>query len=340
MDCFAVYNLLLLCLREVTAMKKLFLEWLKHFRVMLILVAASLVAFFIVRAKQINRLEDYEAQHYDSPNTERVYGDRRVFDYSDSLTDEQEQQLEDYIHEAELETCCDIVIVSLNESLKGYAPEYTAKYEEYNNTQITPDKYTMIYADKFWEDNRFGYDAAQVLDGTTDTGDGVILVDNIFREPETGEVYTWLGTTGIVEDRFSVNDIDSVQDDFYVHVEDDYFRACMDFVDSFVEHMSDAPHIPSFFWHPVAWFIGIIIWLSYYFSNKNDTDNNMTVSGSTYVVGGEPEFLQKEDILLRTEESTVYVPPSSYSGGSSHSGGGGHHTSGGGGSHGGGGHHR
>ena len=47
----------------------------------------------------------------------------RVFDYGDVLTEEEEEELRGLIAETEKRTCCDIVLVTLNESLKEYARE-------------------------------------------------------------------------------------------------------------------------------------------------------------------------------------------------------------------------
>lgn len=313
-----------------------FKKFLKNFRVLIIFTAIFVVAFFADRAYVVNRIEEREAAYYESPNTERVYGDQRVFDYADKLTDSQEAELTQYIHEAEKKTLTDIVIVTLNESLANYAPEYKAGYKE----SIGPDKYVMVYADKFWEDNRFGYNCPQKLDGKTDTGDGVLLVDNLFREPETGKIYTWMCTTGSVEERFSSDMLNNVLDDFYRHVEEDYFKACMDFVDSYVLNMIDGPLEPSSLWgHYICYAIGLLIILIYYMNNRKPEEGNITVSRDTYLIGKEPDFPIKEDILIDKQVTSTYCPPSSYSSGSSR-GGGGHHISGGGGSHGGGGHSR
>lgn len=308
-------------------------KFFKNFLVLIIFTAIALAIFLIARARAVARINEQNANYYPSPNTERVYGDRRVFDYADQLTDYQEAELTAYIHEAEKLTQTDIVIVTLCESLADYEPEYRAGYD----IEVTPDKYVMVYADKFWEDNRFGYNCPQKLDGRTDTGDGVILVDNLFREPETGKMHTWMGTTGSVEEKFSSSMIDAVLDAFYEQIDDYYYGACKDFVDAYVDRMVDSPlNPPTLKNHFGAYLIGLIIFLAYFFKNRKEKDGTVTVTNVTYIVGHEPEFLENEDILIKTHVNRVYDPPQS----SSSSGGGGHHTSGGGGSHGGGGHSR
>lgn len=315
-------------------MGKEILKFIKHFLPLIIITGIALIIFAITYSSKAKKAEETAREYYVSPNTERVYGDRRVFDYADQLTDEQEASLEAYIHEAEQKTLCDIVIVTLNQSLANYEPEYMSRYD----MEITPDKYVMVYADKFWEDNRFGYDSPQVLDGTTSSGDGVLLVDNLFREPETGKIYTWMCTTGIVEEYFSSSMIDYVLDAFYNQIDYDYYEACIDFVDEFVFYMDidDAAKLPSLGGHYLAYFIGIIILIGYFFAHLKSKDAAVTTTSTTYIVGHEPDFLVNEDIYLRKSVTKRYNPPSSSSSG----GGGGHHSSGGGGSHGGGGHSR
>lgn len=313
--------------------KKDLKTFLKHWRFLFIftgiVLALFLVLFFIKKQSSKEAANNY----YESTNNERVYGDKRVFDYANQLTEDEEAALEKYIHEKEKVTMTDIVIVTLNESLADYAPEYRAKY----SMAITPDKYVMVYADKFWEDSRFGYDAPQVLDGTTGTGDGVLLVDNIFREPETSKIYTWMCTTGIVEEKFSSSMIDSTLDSFYEHVNDDYYEACIDFVDAYVSYMGTDVHVPRL-GHIFAYFIALIIFLIYIFINRKERLGNVTTKFDTYIVGNTLEFTENRDVFQRKNLSRVYNPPSSSSGSSG--GGGGSHISGGGGSHGGGGHSR
>ena len=271
--------------------------------------------------------------YYESTNTQRVYGDKRVFDYGDQLTDAEESDLEAYIHAAERKTTCDIVIVTLDESLKNYAPEYAARYD----MTITPDKYVMVYADKFWEDNKFGYDAPLKLDGTTDSGDGVILVDNVYREPETRKIYTWMGTQGKAESKYSVSMIDEAQDVFYEYVEDDYYKACTKFVDQVEMDMSIEPI--KLTGSKITIFVALIYGLIYLLANLGSKEGKNTVTNTSYLIEGSQAFTVNRDTFLRKNVTKRYNPPSeTRSGGGG--GGGGHHISGGGGSHGGGGHSR
>ena len=319
-------------------------QYLRHFCVGFILVLVVLGVFLFIYLPRKYAPSNY----YDSPNNERVYGSKRVFDYADQLTDEQERSLEDYIHATERKTCLDIVIVTLNESLANYEPEYMSKYD----IPITPDKYVMVYADKFWEDNKFGYDSPQVLDGTTNTGDGVILVDNLFREPETGKIYTWMGTTGKAEDYYSDYLISYRLDNFYDYVEDDYYKACMTWVERIGFDMPVDTEVVITYWDRwmllvPSWLdlmpliVGALVALIYFACNSSERAGKVTTTAKTYVVG-DVTFPIKTDTFTHKDVRKVYNPPaeSSRSGGGGGGGGGGHHSSGGGGSHGGGGHSR
>lgn len=300
-------------------------RFFKYFRVPLIMVCVIAVCFGVVRYYK----GTYEDKFKESTNFERVYGDKRVFDYGDQLSNDEEQKLEAYIHEAEIKAQTDIVIVTLNESLKDFAPEYRANYD----MEITPNRYVMVYADKFWEDNKFGYNCPQVLDGKTTTGDGVLLVDNLFREPETGRIYTWMCTTGNAEEEYSSDEIDYALDVFYEYVDVDYYRACIEFVDKVVRDMQDRK-LSKAAWPYVVTGIFLFIFI---IAKIDSPDGETTIKEDTYLIEGSLSFPVCEDKFMHKKLTKTYNPPSSSS---SSGGGGGHHSSGGGGSHGGGGHSR
>ncbi|MBO4615825.1 MAG: TPM domain-containing protein [Lachnospiraceae bacterium] len=303
-------------------------QFFGKFMVPMIIVAILLAGWYYMA-----NIKKGANEYYDSPNTQRVYGDKRVFDYADKLTDAQERELEAYIHEAEKRTTCDIVIVTLYESLKDFAPDYMAKYD----MTITPDKYVMVYADKFWEDNKFGYDQPQILDGTPYSGDGVLLVDNNFREPETGRIYTWMCTTGKVERKYSESMIDHALDVFYEYVDDDYYKACLKFVKQFEYDMTGQLHLTG---SKAMMIIAAIYGLIYMLSHMSSRAGSSTVTESSYLIEGSLAFPVNRDTFIRKDVTKRYNPPSESRSGGGGGGGGGHHSSGGGGSHGGGGHSR
>ncbi len=261
-----------------------------------------------------------------SANTERMTTER-VFDYADRLTDDEEEALRDLIQDAEKDTKCDIVIVTLNESLV----EYAAQYEDIIGP-VSTDQCVMVYADNFYDEHKFGYDEAY--------GDGVLFLDNVYREADGG-VYSWMSTTGRAEDRFSSFMIDDVLDEVFYYIEDDSYQAYAAFVKEFRKKMISgndnemdavlqSPYVPLISSLVIAAVFMIINW-----SSKK---GKRTTTDRTYVVGGNPSFRRREDRFLYKNVTKRKIEKSSSSG--SGGGGGGHHRSASGRSHGGGGRRR
>lgn len=146
---------------------------------------------------------------------------QRVFDYADLLTDEEEAELEVLIAQTEQRVGADIVIVNIDYSLEDFAHSY------FPDAPI--EDYIMIYADKFYEQNMFGYNEPY--------GDGVIFVDNRYRE-EDGYLYDWMGTTGKVELAYSDDMIDEILGDTEEYIDISSYMAYTTFVKSFEEDMT------------------------------------------------------------------------------------------------------
>lgn len=291
-------------------------SFFKHFIIPIVIVLVIVASYFIVKNAKGDR-----PSYVESTNIERIYPNQRVFDYGNQLTDEEEQRLEDYIQSAEKVTALDIVIVTLDESLEEWAKSI--------DPNVAPSRYVKIYGDAFWEENKFGYDEPLILNGKYNgTGDGILLVDNVYREPQC---YTWMVTTGKAEGAYSNNDIDYALDRFYDNVEYDYYTACTDFVDAIVRKMGPKNYTKGI-WPYVVSSVFALIYLACNIGSKKGTD---TTTASSYVIGGSLSFPSSSDRFLRKSVTKRYNPPSSSS-----SGGGGHHISSGGGSHGGGGHSR
>lgn len=243
----------------------------------------------------------------------------RVFDYGNVLTQEEESKLRELISEREAQTGCDIVLVTLNESLKEYARGKEA--------DVSYDEFVRIYAEDFYDENKFGYDKP--------IGDGVLLVDNWFREDD-GRIYTWLCTVGRAEENYSSAMVDNLLDKVYLYVEDDPYKAYETYVNEFYYDMTGTGQLTESlpFWSPfAAAAIIAIVFIAVHWSSKK---GNRTTMATTYVNGGRPELKRKEDVLVNKVVTRRHIERSSGNGGGS-SGGGGHS---GGGHHGGGGHSR
>ena len=256
-----------------------------------------------------------------SGNTQRTTTER-VFDYADKLTDVEEDTLREKIAKAEQKTKCDIVLVTLNESLV----EYAAQYEDIIGP-VDTSECVMVYADNFYDEHKFGYDEAH--------GDGVIFLDNWYREADGG-VYSWMSTSGRAEDMYSSEMIDQLLTDSLDYVEDNPYIAYSAMVDYFVIDMTGGSAADTIF-NPLYIFIAaVVIALIFLLVNWSSKKGKRTTTDRTYVVGGNPVFRRREDRFLYKNVTKRKVESSSSSGG----GGGGHHRSSGGHSHGGGGHRR
>lgn len=256
-----------------------------------------------------------------SGNTQRTTTER-VFDYADKLTDEEEDTLREKIAKAEQKTKCDIVLVTLNESLV----EYAAQYEDIIGP-VDTSECVMVYADNFYDEHMFGYNEAY--------GDGVLFLDNWYREADGG-VYSWMSTSGRAEDTYSSAMIDELLTDSLEYVEDNPYIAYSTMVDYFVIDMTGGS-IADGILNPLYIFIAaVVIALIFLLVNWSSKKGERTTTDRTYVVGGSPAFRRREDRFLYKNVTKRKVESSSSSGGV----GGGHHSSAGGHSHGGGGHRR
>jgi uncharacterized membrane protein YgcG len=116
---------------------------------------------------------------------------KRVFDNANMLSDSQEAKLQAKIETAENKIHADIVIVTINESLEE-------KYQDLTYLRSDEeDAYTGIrrYTESYWKDNNFGWNEAG------DRGNGIIMVDNVYRE-SNGYVYNWVAGSGAL--RYSI----------------------------------------------------------------------------------------------------------------------------------------
>lgn len=289
--------------------------YFKYFRGIFLVIAILAVILLLIEGVHFLGAK---AGYYERTNTECEVT-RRVFDGADVLSEKEEAKLEKLIAKREKQTGCDIVLVTLNTSLKEYARgiEPGVYYSEF----------VRVFAEQFYEENGFGYDEPD--------GDGVILVDNWYREDD-GRIYTWFCTTGIVKSTYSDEDIDHILDRVYRHVETNPYLAYKTYVNDFYDdmmgirvfHVDVPPFLPLI--------IGIIAAAGFIPMHWKSRSGKKTTTAVTYVSGGKADFVRREDIFLR--KSVVKHRIESSSSGGHRSGGGGHHS--GGGHHGGGGHSR
>ena len=279
------------------------------------------VLLLILAGISISQWSAAKIAYYDRTNTECTTTER-VSDYADVLTDRQEEKLRKLIAKREKQTGCDIILITLEESLKDYAREI--------EPDVSYDQFVRVYAEQFYEENNFGYDKAN--------GDGVLLIDNWYREDD-GRIYTWLCTTGKVKEAYDAEGIDHLLDNVYLFVEDNPYRAYKTYVNDFYHDMrgmmAGDMYLPGYF----SGLVGLLAAIIFVAVNWRSRKGEKTTTATTYVAGGSPTFKVRQDRFLRKSVVTHKIQTNN----SSHGGGGGHSSgghSGGGGSHGGGGHSR
>ena len=288
-------------------------EYFKYFKWLYIVLAVLIVFLAFIKG---TRYFISNASYYERINTECTTT-QRVFDYADVLSDKEEKKLETLIAKREKQTNCDIVLVTLNESLKEYAREIepSVRYSEF----------VRVYAEQFYEENNFGYNKPN--------GDGVILVDNWFREDD-GRIYTWFCTTGIVHKKYSDADIDHILDRVYQDIETNPYKAYKTYVNDFYDDMMGSRIFHADVPRGLPIIAGVIVALIFIAVNWKSKSGKKTTTANTYVKGQTPNFINRQDIFIRKTVTQRRIQSSSSSGG--HGGGGGHS----GGGHGGGGHSR
>ena len=208
----------------------------------------------------------------------------RVFDYAEKLTEEEEDNLREKIAKAEKFCGCDIVIVTLNESLEEYAKSYEDKVGI-----VEPYQYTMVFAENFYDEHKFGYNEPY--------GDGTILLDNWYREDD-GRIYSWMSTAGKVYDTYSSQMIDETLDICLENVDEDPAYAYGRFVEMVAAQMGPYDPEMSAVGSVASWGIGLVAALVFYLVNHGGRRGKKTVTNATYVQGGRPEFRERQDIFI------------------------------------------
>lgn len=268
-------------------------KYLKHFMVFFIVIAVLLVVFVALKI-----VDGKTSVSYERTNS-TCLTDERVFDYADKLTEIEEEALRDLIAEKEKQCGSDIVLVTLDDAT------------------VDSDNAMMNYADDFYDNAQFGYNAAW--------GDGAIYVDN------WANGYVWFSTSGRVEDRYSSAMIDSLITSVCDSVNSDPYGAYTKYVNSVSNTMSGkiGAQIPV----SMIFFVALLVSGVYLIVGLVGNKGKKTTNEKTYVVGGAPNFKDNRDIFVTKHTTSRHIETSS--GGSG--GGGGHHMSSGGHSHGGGG---
>lgn len=290
-------------------------RFLKRFKVCLIILGILAVIYFALGGihSLTGSLRNGERQNTECTTTERV------FDQANVLSEEEEEKLRKLIAKRQAQTGCDIVLVTMNESLRDYAYER----KEY----VPEEKYVMLYADDFYDEHLFGYDKAQ--------GNGVLLLDNLYRE-EDGYAYSWLCTTGKAEEKYTNGMIDHLLEKSYRWSKVSPYRGYRAYINQFYHDMNGFGLVSINFSVPIIFVLSLVLAVIFVVCNLGSEAGKKTTTAKTYVKNGKVKMNRKEDRFIR--KNVVQHKIESSSGGGRSGGGGGHHVSGGGVSHGGGGH--
>ena len=300
-------------------------EWFKYFRIWFLVCGILLLGMGICYAVIYKETKPANATRVNKVCTET----ERVFDYADVLTDSEEENLRELIAKREQETQCDIVLLIMNESLEEYAKQY--------DPNAYGSDWAMIKADNFYDEYGFGWNKYQ----ESDDGDGVLLLDNWYRESD-GKIHTWFSTSGIAMERYSDAMIDRLLDAVYAYdIETEPYKAYKAYVETFYRQMTSNGSKPT----PteIPWFvvlgIPLLVAVGFILVNLSGKEGKRTTAPNTYVGGtGKPVFAVNEDRFIRKTVTKRHIERSSGSSGGG--GGGGGHVSSGGHSHGGGGRSR
>lgn len=291
-------------------------RFLKRFKVCLIILGALAVIYLALNGIHglTGSMKNGERQNTECTTSERV------FDQAGVLSDKEEEKLRKLIAKREAQTGCDIVLVTLNESLKDYAYE--------RGEYVPEEKYVMIYADDFYDEHLFGYDKPQ--------GNGVLLLDNLYRE-EDGYAYSWLCTTGKAEGKYSSGMIDHLLEKSYRWSKVSPYQGYRAYINQFYHDMNGFGLVNVNFSVPVILIISLVMAVLFVVCNLGSEAGKKTTTAKTYVKGGKVKINHREDRFIR-KNVVQHKIESSGGGRSGGGGGGGHHVSRGGVSHGGGGH--
>lgn len=284
-----------------------------YFRVWFILLAIAVVAFIVVFLT--HKKEGETTRQNTKAPTQRVY------DYADVLTQKEEEYLAEQIAKCEEQAKCDIILVTIDQEMGLDDSTWT---------------HNMVnYADDFYDDRAFGYDAPY--------GDGALFLDNWYKDEYGSQQGAWLSTSGKVESIIGSHEEDRVWDAFDAGLRSNaatgYEYAIREIARQ-VE-LAEGKGYDTLPWLTI-WVVPLVIALIYAFAKMHQKPGVDTTTPLTYVPGKQPHVLRREDTFLRKSVSKVKIETES-SGSRGGGGGGGsygHHTSSGGHSHGGGGHRR
>lgn len=227
----------------------------------------------------------YTSSYYNSTYTPQVDASKKVYDYANLLSDNEEKELFNKIQEFINEYNMDMVIVTINDNNKGSS---------------------MAYADDFYDYNDFGIG---------DKNDGILfLIDMDYRK-------MWISTTG---NAINIYDsyIDPILDDCYDYIANkEYYECAMSFInssaDSYKKH-ERAGWISGFVLVGIVSLIIPTVFCLYKKSKHKAI--KLSTDADTYLVKSSFHMNKSEDHFSHSHTSKVAKSTSSGSSGGSHRG--------------------
>ncbi|MBE5864143.1 MAG: TPM domain-containing protein [Lachnospiraceae bacterium] len=288
-------------------------RYFKYFSVWMIIAAIAVLIFGVMKLTHKEEVVTANERNNSQAPSQRVY------DFAEVLTSSEEQKLEELIAKYEVQSECDLVLVTIDQAVGVSDSEWT-------NTMVN-------LADDFYDQNAFGYDQPH--------GDGAVLVDNWYHAGQSdSQAGAWLSTSGKLEYAIGPSEENAVWDALDAGLDISAYEAYARAIKKIAHYgKTDGASEPIQIPWAVVLIVPTIIAAIYAGANMKQAPGKDTTTPMTYVPGGKANMNAQRDDFIRKSVSKVKIETSS----SSRSGGGGsygHHTSSGGFSHGGGGHRR
>ncbi len=257
-------------------------KYFSYFKILFIIMGLLFVGVIITSAT--HKDEAYVRKNNQAP-------DQRVFDYADVLSDSEEEKLEELISDKEGRIGCDIVVVTINESL----------YEKYGITEDTNENWercVALYAEAFYDDNQFGFNIAGV------NGDGVLLLHNWYP----AEKGSHLAHGGKVWDHYDDYRVGEVLDEVYYRSMSSPYDAYKYYIEDVYKEMSGG--IKSI--NPIIGLIAAVVsCVIFVKKNLNPKEGVRTTTENTYVENNSVKYNIKRDEFIRQYVTSRTIPQSS-----------------------------
>lgn len=278
-------------------------QFFSYFKILFIILGVLAVITCVVTVTHPR--ENYVRGNSDAPS-------KRVYDFADALTDEEEEKLESLIAKRESQVGCDFVILTINESV-------LAKYGMTENSDSNWEFCMQSFADDFYDQNNFGFDEVH--------GDGTLLLYNWCDDGIYGsEMGTHFSTCGRVYRHYTTSMVDEVMKDVYDNIHSDPYRAFELYVEDVYREMLSADGHVTISIFPL-FVISVIAALIFVLTHLKSKEGDKTTVSSTYVENGSVKFNERREDLVNKFVTSRVIPSSS--GGSGGGGAGGHSSSGG-----------